>query len=129
MAGKPRSSLRGRATDRAITIIGPPGSFISPGGPMNFYLCGPLFSLFFLALRIALSLEEQPAADHRPGATRRRERIGRRNLNELARRTMARHNGDRTYQRHDGLGVAAALAAPVSDAAAAPIDCSSDPVV
>jgi hypothetical protein len=41
-----------------------------------------------------------------PGATRRRERIGRRNLNELARRTMARHNGDRTYQRHDGLGVA-----------------------
>jgi hypothetical protein len=38
-----------------ITIIGPPGSFISPGGPMNFYLGGPLFILFFLALGIALS--------------------------------------------------------------------------
>jgi hypothetical protein len=38
-----------------ITIIGPPGSFISPGGPMNFYLGGPLFILFFLALGVALS--------------------------------------------------------------------------
>jgi len=38
-----------------ITIIGPPGSFISPGGPMNFYLGGPLFIAFFLALGIALS--------------------------------------------------------------------------
>jgi len=44
-----------------ITIIGPPGSFISPGGPMNFYLGGPLFILFFLALGVALSLEQQPA--------------------------------------------------------------------
>lgn len=43
-----------------ITIIGPPGSFISPGGPMNFYLGGPLFILFFLALGVALSLDEQP---------------------------------------------------------------------
>jgi hypothetical protein len=43
-----------------------------------------------------------------PGASRRRERMGRRNLNELARRTMARHNGDRTYQRHDGMGSAPA---------------------
>ena len=43
-----------------ITIIGPPGSFISPGGPMNLYLGGPLFIVFFLALGIALSLE-QPA--------------------------------------------------------------------
>jgi hypothetical protein len=42
-----------------ITIIGPPGSFISPGGPMNFYLGGPLFILFFLALGVALSLEQQ----------------------------------------------------------------------
>lgn len=41
-----------------ITIIGPPGSFISPGGPMNFYVGGPLFVLFFLALGIALSLEQ-----------------------------------------------------------------------
>jgi hypothetical protein len=43
-----------------ITIIGPPGSFISPGGPMNYYLGGPLFILFFLALGIALSMEQQP---------------------------------------------------------------------
>jgi hypothetical protein len=40
-----------------ITIIGPPGSFISPGGPMNFYLGGVLFIVFFLALGVALSLE------------------------------------------------------------------------
>jgi hypothetical protein len=42
-----------------ITIIGPPGSFVSPGGPMNLYLGGPLFIVFFLALAVALSLEEQ----------------------------------------------------------------------
>jgi hypothetical protein len=42
-----------------ITIIGPPGSFISPSGPMNSYLGAPLFILFFLALGIALSLEQQ----------------------------------------------------------------------
>jgi hypothetical protein len=42
-----------------ITIIGPPGSFISPGGPMNTYLGAPLFILFFLALGGALSLEQQ----------------------------------------------------------------------
>ncbi|MGV0794609.1 hypothetical protein [Mycolicibacterium sp. XJ1819] len=44
-----------------ITIIGPPGSFISPGGPMNFYLGAPLFILFFLALAAALSLDPAPA--------------------------------------------------------------------
>ncbi|HEX2286740.1 MAG TPA: hypothetical protein VHI10_18285 [Mycobacterium sp.] len=43
-----------------ITIIGPPGSFISPGGPMNLYLGAPLFILFFLALGVALSLEARP---------------------------------------------------------------------
>lgn len=43
-----------------ITIIGPPGSFISPGGSMNFYVGGPLFVVFLLALGIALSLEQQP---------------------------------------------------------------------
>ncbi|WP_333890523.1 hypothetical protein [Mycolicibacterium gadium] len=42
-----------------ITIIGPPGSFISPGGPMNSYLGAPLFILFFLALGAALSAEQQ----------------------------------------------------------------------
>jgi hypothetical protein len=45
-----------------ITLIGPPASFISPGGAMNFYLGRPLFIIFFLALGIALSLE-QPADD------------------------------------------------------------------
>ncbi|OBF30938.1 hypothetical protein A5724_23325 [Mycobacterium sp. ACS1612] len=39
-----------------ITIIGPPASFISPGGAMNLYLGGPLFVVFFLALGVALSL-------------------------------------------------------------------------
>lgn len=37
-----------------ITIIGPPGSFISPGGSMNYWLGAPLFVLFFLALGVAL---------------------------------------------------------------------------
>jgi len=46
-----------------ITIIGPPASFISPGGSMNFYLGGPLFILFFVALGVALSMEP-PSADH-----------------------------------------------------------------
>lgn len=44
-----------------ITIIGPPGSFISPGGPMNLYLGGPLFILFFLAVGVALSSEQRLA--------------------------------------------------------------------
>jgi hypothetical protein len=48
-----------------ITIIGPPASFISPGGAMNFYLGGPLFIIFFLALGVALSLQ-QPAQQNRP---------------------------------------------------------------
>jgi hypothetical protein len=45
-----------------ITIIGPAGSFISPGGPMNLYLGGSLFIIFFLALGIALSID-QPVPD------------------------------------------------------------------
>jgi hypothetical protein len=44
-----------------ITIVGPPASFISPGGAMNFYLGGPLFIVFFLALGVALSLDEPVA--------------------------------------------------------------------
>ena len=48
-----------------ITIIGPPASFISPGGAMNFYLGGPLFIIFFLALGVASTLE-QPAQDDQP---------------------------------------------------------------
>ena len=46
-----------------ITIIGPQGSFISPGGPMNFYLGGPLFIVFFLALGVALSLDPESFAE------------------------------------------------------------------
>ncbi len=46
-----------------ITIIGPPASFISPGGPMNIYLGGSLFIVFFLALGVALSLETSPVAE------------------------------------------------------------------
>ncbi len=42
-----------------ITIIGPPGSFISPGGAMNFYVGGPLFVVFFAALGVALSLQRR----------------------------------------------------------------------
>jgi hypothetical protein len=45
-----------------ITIIGPPASFISPGGAMNFYLGGPLFIVFFSGLGVALSLDV-PTAD------------------------------------------------------------------
>jgi hypothetical protein len=44
-----------------ITIIGPPGSFISPGGAMNFYVGGPLFVVFFAALGVALSLQRPTA--------------------------------------------------------------------
>lgn len=45
-----------------ITIIGPPGSFISPGGAMNFYVGGPLFVVFFAALGVALSMQRPTAA-------------------------------------------------------------------
>jgi len=43
-----------------ITIIGPPGSFISPGGPMNHYLGGALSAVFVLALGVALSRPDAP---------------------------------------------------------------------
>lgn len=49
-----------------ITIIGPPGSFISPGGPMNHYLGGTLTVAFYLVLGIALSLPAPPAHDVAP---------------------------------------------------------------
>jgi hypothetical protein len=47
-----------------VTIVGGPGLFISPGGPMNMYLGAALFFVFFIALGIALSLttaEAKPA--------------------------------------------------------------------
>jgi hypothetical protein len=40
-----------------ITIVGAPGTFIAPGGVMNFFVGGPLFVIFFLALGIAISLQ------------------------------------------------------------------------
>jgi hypothetical protein len=49
-----------------ITIIGPPGSFISPGGPMNHYLGGTLTAAFYLALGIALALPEPTVQDTAP---------------------------------------------------------------
>ncbi len=42
-----------------ITIIGPSGSFISPGGPMNHYLGGTLTAAFVIALGVALTLPEK----------------------------------------------------------------------
>lgn len=49
-----------------ITIIGPPGSFISPGGPMNVYLGGSLFVAFFTALGVALSLDAASSVEAAP---------------------------------------------------------------
>lgn len=43
-----------------ITIIGPPGSFISPGGPMNVYLGASLSAAFFLAVGVAMSQTTVP---------------------------------------------------------------------
>ena len=39
-----------------VTIIGPSGTFIAPGGAMNMFLGGALFLVFFVALGIAVSL-------------------------------------------------------------------------
>ena len=50
-----------------ITIIGPPGSFISPGGPMNHYLGGTLSVAFFLALGAAVTLPDKAAEAAEPG--------------------------------------------------------------
>ncbi|MCW1960402.1 MAG: hypothetical protein KIH64_018015 [Mycobacterium sp.] len=38
-----------------LTIIGPPGSFIAPGGPMAVYLGGGLFLVFLFALGVGAS--------------------------------------------------------------------------
>ena len=43
------------------TIIGPVGSFIAPGGPMNVFLGGALSGVFFFALGLALALPETDA--------------------------------------------------------------------
>jgi hypothetical protein len=39
-----------------VTIVGGPGQFISPGGPMNYDLGGALFIVFFVALELTVSL-------------------------------------------------------------------------
>ena len=49
-----------------ITIIGPAGSFISPGGPMNHYLGGTLTAAFFLALGVALTTPSEPEPADEP---------------------------------------------------------------
>jgi hypothetical protein len=80
-------------------------------GKSNADALGLVDSLVFQALVVAVAGVNHVLEYPRlviPGLTRRRERIGRRNLEELARRTMAQHNGDRTYQRHDKLGSAPA---------------------
>lgn len=45
-----------------ITVLGPQGSFIAPGGPMNMYLGGTLFIVFLLGLGVAASLQPRPDA-------------------------------------------------------------------
>jgi hypothetical protein len=53
-----------------VTIIGPSGTFVAPGGAMNMFLGGALFLVFFVALGIAVSLPpgaegSSPAASSR----------------------------------------------------------------
>ena len=48
-----------------LTIIGPVGSFIAPGGPMNVYLGGLLFGVFLFALGLAVALRD-PGRDSGP---------------------------------------------------------------
>ena len=45
-----------------LTIIGPVGSFIAPGGPMNVFGGGALFGVFFFALGLALGLPDRESA-------------------------------------------------------------------
>lgn len=45
-----------------LTIIGPVGSFIAPGGPMNVFGGGALFGVFFFALGLAVGLPQSDPA-------------------------------------------------------------------
>ncbi len=45
-----------------VTIVGGPGSFVSPGGTMNLFVGGPLFIVFFLALGFTVSSPHQSTA-------------------------------------------------------------------
>ena len=49
-----------------LTIIGPAGTFIAPGGPMTVFLGGALFGVFFFALGLALALPEAQTAATAP---------------------------------------------------------------
>jgi hypothetical protein len=46
-----------------LTIIGPVGSFIAPGGPMSIFIGGALFGVFILALGLALGLPDGKTDD------------------------------------------------------------------
>ncbi len=54
-----------------LTVIGPPGSFIAPGGPMTVYLGGSLFLVFLFALGVgaAQPADRQPARSTISGAS------------------------------------------------------------
>ena len=45
-----------------LTIIGPVGSFIAPGGPMTVFGGGALFGIFFFALGLAVALPDREQA-------------------------------------------------------------------
>jgi hypothetical protein len=47
---------------QSLTIIGPPGSFIAPGGPMTVYLGGGLFLVFLFALGVGAAQPIAPVA-------------------------------------------------------------------
>ena len=52
-----------------LTIIGPIGSFIAPGGPMTVFGGGTLFGVFFFALGLDLALPDRgpdPGPDREP---------------------------------------------------------------
>lgn len=49
-----------------LTIIGPIGSFIAPGGPMTVFGGGALFGVFFFALGLALALPDRELAGAAP---------------------------------------------------------------
>ena len=54
-----------------VTVVGAPATFFAPGGVMNFYVGGPLFVLFFLALGIAVSKRpSHDKAEHEGGPPR-----------------------------------------------------------
>lgn len=46
-----------------LTIIGPIGSFIAPGGPMAIFGGGAMFGVFLFGLGLAVGLPAEPAAD------------------------------------------------------------------